>query len=182
MNSFTVELVSNASFDCYPNNTLSSFTKFRPEQIHLDGEWEVAITELLYPFLYQNITEGKFFYLDEAIPDTKPSDYYTLDAGLLGPSISDIVNETNRKNHEREMYEKTTIKLHVNKVKQRFSMSPPNENSLLVIFSAHLFHVFGCEEAVYSMVVFMGGFGPHFPKYPFDIVRIHFLMIYSDIV
>ena len=27
MNSFTVELVSNASFDCYPNNTLSFFYK-----------------------------------------------------------------------------------------------------------------------------------------------------------
>ena len=96
MSSFTVELVSNASFDCYPNNTLSSFTNFLPEQINLDGEWEVAITELSYPSLYQNITDGKFFYLDEATPDTKPSDYYTLDPGLY-PSISDIVNEMNKK-------------------------------------------------------------------------------------
>ena len=31
MSSFTVELVSNASLDCYPNNTLSSFTNFLPE-------------------------------------------------------------------------------------------------------------------------------------------------------
>ena len=38
MSSFTVELVSNASFDCYPNNTLNSFTNFLPEQINLDGE------------------------------------------------------------------------------------------------------------------------------------------------
>ena len=58
MSSFTVELVSNASFDCYPNNTLSSFANFLPEQINLDGEWEVAITELSYPSLHQNITEG----------------------------------------------------------------------------------------------------------------------------
>ena len=122
MSSFTVELVSNASFDCYPNNTLSSFTNFLPEQINLDGEWEVAITELSYPSLYQNITEGKFFYLDEATPDTKPSDYYTLDPGLY-PSISDIVNEMNRKIQEREKYEKTPIKLHVNKITQRISLS-----------------------------------------------------------
>ena len=52
MSSFTVELDSNASFDCYPNKTLSSFTNFLPEQINLDGEWEVAITELSYPSLY----------------------------------------------------------------------------------------------------------------------------------
>ena len=69
MSSFTIELVSNASFDCYPNNTLSSFTNFLPEQINFDAEWEVAIKEMSYPSLYQNITEGKFFYLDEATPD-----------------------------------------------------------------------------------------------------------------
>ena len=45
-----------------------------------------------------------------------------------------------------------------------------------------LCHVFGCEEAVYGMGVFMSGAGPHFPKFPYDIVRIHTLMIYSDIV
>ena len=30
--------------------------------------------------------------------------------------------------------------------------------------------------------VFMSGAGQHFPKSPYDIVRIHILMIYSDIV
>ena len=29
--------------------------------------------------------------------------------------------------------------------------------------------------------VLMSGAGPHFPKFPYDIVRIHMLMIYSDI-
>ena len=32
------------------------------------------------------------------------------------------------------------------------------------------------------MGVFMSGAGPHFPKFPYDIVRIHTLKIYSDIV
>ena len=100
MNSFTVKLVTNSSFDCYPNNALNSFTIF--------SRWEVTVTELSYPSLYQNITEGKIFYLDETTPDTKPSDYYTLDP--------DIVNERNRKIQKREMYEKTSIKLHVNSV------------------------------------------------------------------
>ena len=61
-------------------------------------------------------------------------------------------------------------------------MSLPNQNSLLVIFSADLCHVFGCEEAVYGMGVFISGAGPDFPKFPYDVVRIHTLMIYSDIV
>ena len=131
--------------------------------------------------MYQNITEGKFFYLHEATPDKKPSDYYTLDPGLY-PSISDIVNEMDKKIQEREKFEKTPIKLYVNKITQRISLSLPNQNSLLVIFSADLCHVFGCEEAVYCMGVSMSGAGSHFPKFPYDIVRIHTLMIYSDVV
>ena len=50
------------------------------------------------------------------------------------------------------------------------------------MFSADLCHVFGCEEAVYGMGAFMSGAGPHFPKFPYDIVRLHTLMIYSDFV
>ena len=142
MNSYTLELVSNASFDCYPNNTLCSFTKFLPEQINLEGEWEVAIAELSYLSLNKNITEGKFFYLDEATPNTKPSDYYALDPGLH-PWISDIVNEMNKKIQEREKYEKTPIRLHVSKITQRISLTLPNENSFF-IFSADRCHVFGC--------------------------------------
>ena len=135
---------------------------------------------LILPCTGRDITEGKFFYLDEATPTTKPSDYYTLDPGLY-PSISDIVNEMNKKVQEREKYEKTPMKLNVNKITQRITLSLPHENSLLVIISADLCHVFGCEEAVYGMGVFMSGAGPHFPKFPYDIVRIHTMMIYSDI-
>ena len=153
MNSFSLELVSNESFDCYPNNTLNPFTNFLPEQINLEGEWELAMTEISYPYLYQNITDGKFSYLDAATPNTKHSDYYTIYAGLY-PSISDIVNEMNKKIYEREKYEKTPLKLKVNRITQRIPLSLPNENSLLIIFSNDLCHVSGCEEAVYGMGVF----------------------------
>ena len=67
----------------------------------------MAITELSYPSLYQNITDGNFFYLDAATPDTKPSDFYTIDAGLY-PSISDVVTEMNKKFRK----EKSMRKLH----------------------------------------------------------------------
>ena len=110
----------------------------------------MALTEHSYPSLYQNITSGKFFYLDAATRDTKLSDYYIIDAGLY-PSISEIVNEMNIKIQEREKYEKTPIKLKVKKITQRKPLSLPNENLLLFIFSTNLCHVFGCEKAVYGM-------------------------------
>ena len=37
MDSFTIELVSNASEELFPDNTLSSFTNFLPEQVNLEG-------------------------------------------------------------------------------------------------------------------------------------------------
>ena len=60
MDSFTIQLVSKGSGELFPDNTLSSFTNFLPEQLNLEGQWEVAISEISYPSMYQNITEGKF--------------------------------------------------------------------------------------------------------------------------
>ena len=94
-NSFSVVFVLNASFDCYPNNSMSPFTNFFPEHINLEKEYAVSTTELSYPSLYQTVRK-KFFYLDEATPDTKLSDNYKPNPALY-PTMSDIVNEIMRK-------------------------------------------------------------------------------------
>ena len=65
MDSFTIELGSNASGELFPDNTLISFTNFLPEQVNLEGQWEVAISKISYPSMYQNITEGYFKFFDE---------------------------------------------------------------------------------------------------------------------
>ena len=49
MDPFTIELVSRASGELFPNNKLTSFTNFSPEQVNLEGQWEVAISEISYP-------------------------------------------------------------------------------------------------------------------------------------
>ena len=63
MDAFFIELVSNASFNCYPNNSLNSFTIFLPDQKHSKGEWEVAISEISYSSLYQKVPEGKITFI-----------------------------------------------------------------------------------------------------------------------
>ena len=67
MDPFTVELVSNTSGELFPDNTLSSFTNFLPEQVNLEGQWEVAISEISYPSMFQNLTEGCFNFFDEKL-------------------------------------------------------------------------------------------------------------------
>ena len=98
MDSFTIELVSNASFNCYPNNSLSSFTNFLPEQIRLKGEWEVAISEISYTSLYQNVTEGKFTFIDgRESPEEKRKIQPMHIEPALYPSVVDIVVAMNEK-------------------------------------------------------------------------------------
>ena len=43
MESFTIEMVSKTSAKIFPDNTLSSHTKFLPEQLNVEGQWEVAL-------------------------------------------------------------------------------------------------------------------------------------------
>ena len=98
MDSFTFELVSNASFSFYPNNSLNSFTNFLPEQIHLKGEWDVAISEISYSSLYQNVTEGKFTFIDGRESPEKKRKIQTMHIELgLYPSIVNIVVAMNDK-------------------------------------------------------------------------------------
>ena len=92
MESFTKELVSNASAQLFPDNTLSSFTNFLPEQLNLDGQWEVAVSEISYPSMYQKFTEGKLICFDKKLSNS--SEFYYLEPGLH-PSITDIVEAMN---------------------------------------------------------------------------------------
>ena len=101
MESNKIESVSNASAQLFPDNTVSSYTNFSPEQPNTDGQWEVAISEKSYPSMYQNVTEGKFMFFDKKLQ--KSSEFYYLEPGPY-PSITDVVEAMNiliqeRRNH-----------------------------------------------------------------------------------
>ena len=49
MNEFTVHLVSSASVNIFPRNTLSSFKNYFNEEIILEGDWRVALSEIIFP-------------------------------------------------------------------------------------------------------------------------------------
>ena len=93
MKLLTIELVYNASGELFSDNTLSSCTNFLPEQVNLEGQWEVAISEISYPSMYQNKTEGNFKFLDEKLSKTTTT--YNLDLGLY-TSITHIVEAMNK--------------------------------------------------------------------------------------
>ena len=140
IDSFTIELVSNASSQFFPNKALSSLTNFLPEQVNLDGQWEVAISEVAYPSMYQNVTEGKFMFYVEKLSKT-PKAYY-LEPGLYS-SITDIVEAMNTLIQERNNRRDTCITIKVSRVTQKAKVHLANDESSLAIFSTDLGHIFG---------------------------------------
>ena len=67
MDSSTIELVFDKKSQHFPNNTLCSFASFLPEQMKWAGRWEVAISDIFYPSIYQYATESKFLLFEEKL-------------------------------------------------------------------------------------------------------------------
>ena len=126
MESFTIELVSNASAQLFPDNTLSSSTNFLPEQLNLDGQWEVAISEKSYPSMYQNVTAGKFIVFDKKL--SKSSEFYDLEPGLY-PCITDIVEAMNILIQEKHNHSENCLKVKVSRKTQTVEIYLANEAS-----------------------------------------------------
>ena len=140
MDSFTIELVSNAFGELFPNNTVSSFTNFLPEQVNLEGQCEVAISEISYPSMYQKITEGKFKFSDEKL--SKSTSPYNLATGLY-TSITVIVEAMNTLIQEGNNQDETCITVKVYRKTQKIVILLANDTSDLAICSTDLGHIFG---------------------------------------
>ena len=168
MESFTIELVSNASGELFPDNTLSSFTNFLPEQLNFEGQWEVAISEISYPSMYQNITEGKFKFFDKKL--SKSTSTYNLEPGLY-TSVTDIVKAMNRLIQERNNHNENFITVKVSRRTQKVVIMLASDTSGLAFCSTDLGHIFG-NNVGNEFGVLMMGKGPHEPEFAYDIVRI----------
>ena len=52
---FYPHLPSNSRLDTFLDNTLTEYRVGLPQTITLEGEWEVALTEIHYPHSWNNI-------------------------------------------------------------------------------------------------------------------------------
>ena len=169
MYSFTIGLVSNASFDCFPNNKLSSFTNFLPEQIHLKGKWDVAISEISYPLFYQNVTEGKFTFVDgrESSEEKRKIAPMNVESRLY-QSIVDIIVALNNKIRERlgaHVFEYNGTYLSEDKITHKNAVHLLENRSVFIIQSADLSHTFDCDIEQNQTGVIVEEKGPHYPQF-----------------
>ena len=175
MSSFIIELVSNASLDVYPDNTLASFTNSLPEQIALDDdEWEVALMEIAIPLWYNNISKGCSLRYKA---DPTKTGYYTIDVpeGLYN-SIYDVIAAL--EGLQRAILPKDVehFSLQYTPFSGTIRMKLPVPGS-----SVH----FRTED----LCSILGWNGPAWIReqdsisvYPVDIQRIHSVMVYTDII
>ena len=141
---------------------------FLPEQLNLEGQWEVAIWEISYPSMYQNVTEGKFMFFDWKFSNS--SDFYYLEPGLY-PSFTDIVVEVmNTLFPERRNHSESCISVKVSRITQKVYLA--NEGSGLASFSTDFGHICGSNFR-HKFGVLFRGIGPHKPRFAYDVVRVH---------
>ena len=60
--SFSVTLMSSASMNIFMDNSLASFKNLLGEDISLQGEWRVALSEITFPTHFNNVTDTKIVY------------------------------------------------------------------------------------------------------------------------
>ena len=128
--------------------------------------------------MYQNVPEGKHMFYDEKLSKTREA--YYLQPGLYS-SITDIVEAMNTLIQERNNHRDTFITIKVSRVTQKVKVYLVNEESSLANFSTDLGPVFGGDVRS-DLGILLYGKGSHEPTFAYDIVRIHSLMIYTDIV
>ena len=90
----------------------------------------------------------------------------------------------NSKNRERlgQVFEYNGIYVSVDKITHKVAVHLPENQSVFIIQSADLSHIFSCDLEQNQTGVIMKGKGPHYLQYSYDNIRIHSLMIYSDII
>lgn len=73
MNEFDIYIESTGSMDVYPGNRMAVFRNLLPEPLQLDGDWRVALAEIVFPSSIKNITTtGYMIYTPKTPYDNSP--------------------------------------------------------------------------------------------------------------
>lgn len=67
---FYMTLLSNSSLDYFPDNKTGAFTVQLPRYMYLEGNWEVALAEIQYPYTFTNVESDHAEILLETVEMT----------------------------------------------------------------------------------------------------------------
>ena len=140
-----------------------------------EGQWDVAISEKSYPSMYQNVRESSFFLMK----DFQSRLNFTIwnPVFILFTKIAETMNTLIQERHNDSEY---CITAKVSRRKQKIEIDHANEGYGPAFFSTNLRQIFGSNVGN-EFGVMLRGEVPHEPKFAYDIVRIHSLMMYMDL-
>ena len=128
--------------------------------------------------MYRNVTESKFIFFDKKL--SRSSEFYYLEPRLY-PSVTHIVEAMNILIQKRHNHSENFVKIEVSRRTQKVEIYLAMEGSGLAFFTTDPGDNFGSNVGN-ELGVFLRGEGPHKPEIPYDIVRIHFLLMYGDLI
>ena len=117
-------------------------------------------------------------FFDKKTP--KSLDFYYLEPGLYS-SVTDIVEAINTLIQQRHNHSQSCITVKESRRTQKVEIYLAKERSGLAFFSTDQGHNFGSNVGN-EFGVTLRGKGPHKTKFAYDIVRIHCLMVYADLI
>ncbi|GFT42962.1 uncharacterized protein TNCV_1615291 [Trichonephila clavipes] len=133
--SFYVTLPSDSSMHFFPENKISHFKTQLPSPVCLNGEWEVGLSEVIYPHSWLNVNETNNYFLYKAGDGNISSTVKrTIDVGCY-ETMLDIISAVQLalpKNPNRFtiIYNKATKRVKINAV-QGSSLHLENLGELL---------------------------------------------------
>lgn len=99
MSHFYLTLPSNSSFEYFPDNTAAHFFTKLPKDVVLDGDWEVGLSEVVFPHSWFNVPPGldirtTCFFKDKDPPRNPYSTRLVIKEGYYA-DIYELVNTIN---------------------------------------------------------------------------------------
>ena len=159
---FTINIVSNASMEFYPTNTMAQFTTLLPQKIELyGGEWEVALlVEASWPAKVKNITNAAFTVSRfDAVTNriTRPQHNQSIPDGFY-PTIDSIMKKlldeiyVNQRDDDVSIDPPQSVSWQVDPVTEklqiRFSCQRLKDQFLLLFKSDDLSSTLGITEVI----------------------------------
>ncbi|GFU50557.1 uncharacterized protein TNCV_4884201 [Trichonephila clavipes] len=119
--SFYVTLPSDSSMHFFPENKISHFKTELPSPVCLNGEWEVGLSEIIYPHSWLNVNETNNYFLYKAGDGNISSTVKrTIDVGCY-ETMLDIISAVQLALHKNPnrftiIYNKATKRVKINAV------------------------------------------------------------------
>lgn len=179
---FIINLVSNASMQVFPTNTMARFTTLLPQKIELTGEWEVAVLEVSWPAKVKNITNASFTLsrFDNNTP-SRPMHNQTIPEGYY-PTIDTLVEKLLKTVYQKNENFPVSWKIDPvsEKLKMVFTGQKPEDQFIMLFKSEDLSNTLGIRDTICCT---LGNNRAVEGTYPVDIQGgRHTIFLYCDLI